>query len=392
MNTQYHFAIDGNEANVVHRVGSNAYAYELLKALRKQTRLDTSIQCTVLLSSPPLKDLPAEHERWKYSVIRPRPFWTQWALPLHLFIHKSAYSAFFTPGHYAPRHSVVPYISSVMDTAYISHPDYFTQEDRTKLTRWTHYSVSHAKKVLAISKHTKQSVIETYNKDPDDVFVAYPALAEGLPKVSQSDQVKNLKELGVTPPYILFVGTIQPRKNIERLVEAYEIFLRKRAGELLESTKKHSTLSEPPQLVLAGKMGWLTKPIQQRIEQSPYKSSIIVTGYVSEAAKITLMKNAVCITLVGLSEGFGIPPLEAMSMGTIPVVSNNTSLPEVVGGAGITVDPLKPHSIARGLWEAYALPARKKNVLKRKLKEQVASFSWDATAKTVLSQLKSVSE
>ena len=116
-----HSAIDGNEANVESRVGSNVYAFELLQALEEKTRDNPTIAVTVLLSSPAKSFLPVERQGWKYQVVGPQKFWTQWALPLHLFAKRKQYDIFFTPGHYAPRIASIPYVSSVMDTTYLDY-------------------------------------------------------------------------------------------------------------------------------------------------------------------------------------------------------------------------------------------------------------------------------
>ncbi|MBP9820349.1 hypothetical protein KBC79_06480, partial [Candidatus Woesebacteria bacterium] len=117
MNTQqYHFCVDGYEANQENRVGSNVFAFEILWGLAELTAKEPNARVTVVLPRPALPSLPKPSERWQYQVVTPTQFWTQWALPLHIFRHRKQYSAFFTPSHYAPRFCAVPYISSVMDT------------------------------------------------------------------------------------------------------------------------------------------------------------------------------------------------------------------------------------------------------------------------------------
>ena len=392
-----HIAIDGNEANVTHRVGSNVYAFEILRALEGRTRENPSIAVTVLLAGPPVDTLPPERNGWKYKIIGPKKFWTQWALPLHLFKRRKVYDIFFTPGHYAPRLTPIPYVSSVMDTAYLDYPDQFTPRDRLQLTKWTAYSVENARKVIAISHYTRQSVIERYGKQEKDVIVAYPAINTTKDTLPADQKAAFFEKYGITQPYILFVGTLQPRKNVHRLIEAYEALretLKNQPDEVVSKTpksKKQKSISiTPPKLVLAGKVGWLADPIINKIKKSKYAADIITTGYISDLEKKALISNALCTTLIGLHEGFGIPPLEAMQYGSIPVVANSTSLPEVVGKAGFLVDPKNIEEISEAFAKILRLSVKERGVYLRAGREQATQFSWDRSADVILKTLLAI--
>jgi glycosyltransferase involved in cell wall biosynthesis len=392
-----HIAIDGNEANVTQRVGSNVYAFEVLRALEGRTRQNPSIAVTVLLATQPVNSLPPERNGWKYKTIGPKKFWTQWALPLHLFQKRKLYDIFFTPGHYAPRLTPIPYVSSVMDTAYLEYPDQFTPRDRLQLTKWTAYSVAQARKVIAISHYTRQSVINQYGKQEKDVVVAYPAINPTKAVLSDDQKTAFFEKHGITQPYILFVGTLQPRKNLQRLVAAYEEFrevVQNQPEDLpsktAKSKKQRSISTTPPKLVLAGKLGWLADPINTAIKKSKYAADIITPGYISDLEKKALISNALCTTLIGLHEGFGIPPLEAMQYGSIPVVANTTSLPEVVGKAGFTVDPKNTKEIADTFAKILRLTVKERGVYLRTGREQAAQFSWDRTADVILKTLLAI--
>lgn len=386
MEPQYHIAIDGNEANVINRVGSNVYAFELITALSELLRNDSRFQVTVLLSNKPVKDLPRTRKWWRYQVIGPRQFWTQWALPIHLFLESSKYQVLFTPGHYAPRISSVPYVSSVMDLAFLEFTEQFNKNDLLQLTNWTAYSVKHARKVIAISEYTKQDVIKKYGRKPDDVVVAPPAVNPPQLVPSAKDGAKVAKKFGITDPYIIHIGTFQPRKNVLRLIDAFEQVSRKMASTSLKHQPKKY------QLVLVGKIGWLAEPIVKRIKQSPFANQIITTGYVSEEEKLTLLKFAQCSVHVGLYEGFGIPALESLHLGTIPIVSNQTSLPEVVGKAGILVDPYSANDIAKGIEHTLSLKARDRAKLRKVGRAQIQYFNWQKSAQIVLNTLTAIIE
>lgn len=393
MKKSLHIAIDGNEANVSNRVGSNVYAFELIAALEKLLK-DTPHKVTVLLSSRAIDDLPKSRKGWKYQVFGPKKFWTQWALPMHLLAQKDSYDVLFTPGHYAPRVSAVPYVSAVMDTAYIEYPDQFTTQDRTQLTNWTSYSVKRAKKIIAISEFTKKSVIKNYHVKPEKIEIVYPAVQELSESLSSEDTKAFFKEHQISTPYILFVGTLQPRKNVETIIEAFEQFSRKVASSNLKLKQKNNikNAKELPKLVLAGKVGWLADKILKRVEESPFRSRIILPGFISDQQKKALYQNAVCNVLMGIHEGFGIPPLEAMKYGTVPVVAKATSLPEVVGEAGYIVKPFDVKELADTFMTILNL-SRKEVAIQRKLaREQAAKFSWERSAKKTLEILASVAE
>lgn len=391
-NKQLRIAIDANEANVHQRVGSNVYAFELLAALYKQVATQSDLSCTLLLSRPPIDDLPAATATWHYEVIGPRQFWTQWALPRYLFAQRANFDVFFTPGHYAPRFCPVPYISSVMDTAYLDFPDQFTTMDLLQLKHWTAFSVKRASRVVAISKATEQSVVQAYGLPRSRVVVAYPGFVASARGVTHNRQALILKELGVREPYFLFIGTIQPRKNLEKLIESYETFVRMYWGRTLNTRvgKKTRNKQPAPQLVIAGKTGWLAQPVIDRIQNSSERDSIVLTGFVSDEQKQALLRQAVATVLIGLHEGFGIPPLESMAVGTLPIVANSTSLPEVVGEAGLCVDPHDATAVAQAFWHAYTLSAKERAVYRRLMREQVAQFTWENAAEVVLGTIRDV--
>lgn len=388
----YHFAIDGNEANVAHRVGSNVYAFELLHALEQLLR-SSQDTVTVLLSTPPQPELPPERKGWTYKVVSPKKFWTQWALPIHLYRHRAEYSALLTPGHYAPRFSAVPYISAVMDTAYLEYPKQFTTHDRVQLRAWTDYSVKRAAKIIAISQFTKASIIANYGVNSQKIEVVYPAVKEVEQSLTQQEKALFFRDHKITEPYLLFVGTLQPRKNIETIIEAFELFSRKVASHNLKA--KHTArqiVHQLPKLVLAGKVGWLANKIQARIESSPFKSRIILPGFISDAEKKSLYQSSISTVLMGIHEGFGIPPLEAMKYGSIPIVANATSLPEVVGKAGFIVDPFDTKKLAETFYEVYSLSKTNRALYRKLGREQAQNFSWETSAQKTLKLLESIAK
>ncbi len=380
-------AIDGNEANVKNRVGSNTYAFAIISELYKLTENRKNIDITILLSSKKLNDLPKTRIGWRYMVIGPSKFWTQWALPIHLFLHQNDYKLFFTPSHYAPRISSVPYISSIMDLAYLHYPKQFRFNDLMQLKNWTKYSVKNARKIITISKFSKKEIQKYYHVAEKDIVVAYPSFQFG--ESAPIEEVRNFFRTNkIRSKYFLYLGTLQPRKNIIELVTAYEEFLRKLAATNLKIKNKNQRQIGEPDLVIAGKTGWLADEILARIANSPFKEKIILTGFVEDKFKKALYQNAIASLLLSLYEGFGIPALESMQTGTIPIVANNSSLPEVVGSTGLLVKANDPHEISNAMMRVYQMPHKELLKFKTAMHRQSKKFSWHEAAKIILKTIE----
>jgi glycosyltransferase involved in cell wall biosynthesis len=177
------------------------------------------------------------------------------------------------------------------------------------------------------------------------------------------------KKYSLPAKYILHVGTLQPRKNIVRLIQAFE-----------NLPSKYRLWH----LVLVGQTGWLADEIEKAIKLSKKSSQIIQTGFISDNDIPAIFSGAGCLCTVGLYEGFGMPPAEALACGTIPIVSNNTSLPEVVGDAGIRIDPYSIASIVHGIIAALDLtPEQRKKRIDLGSKH-IQKFNWTTSAREIL--------
>ncbi len=364
---KYVVGIDGNEANVLNRVGSNVYAYEVLHALHAWLEREQKFSVIVYVSTEPFDDLPAETAWWRYEVIAHQPLWTLWRLPLELWMHRKI-NLFYSPGHYLPSTAPVPMVPTIMDIAFEFFPEQFRKKDYWQLHYLTQRSVQSAEHVFAISEATKSDIVEHYGRQSDEVSVAYPGAPKNIERPSQQVRTRVRAKFGLNSPYVLYVGTIQPRKNLERLIGAFEIV---RAGGWTGD------------LVIAGKVGWKSEGTVQRVSSSPVQAHIHQLGFVTDQEKYALISDADVLALPGLYEGFGIPPLEAITLGTVPVVSNVSSLPEVVGEEGIQVDPESVEDIARGLQEALASTPNEKKKMLDKLQAHTSQFSWERTGEIV---------
>src|SRR3990167_6596654 len=267
--------LDGNEANIENRVGSGKYARELIKqfanlanycgrekresrsfakkssrpALPAGRRARTIANLVVYLKQKPLADLPKESKNFKYKVFGPGFLWTQFALPVHLTFGRRP-DIFFSMSHYGPRFSPVPYVITIFDLSYIHYSGLFNKGDLYQLTNWTKYSIKNCKHIFAISKSTKNDIVKNYGVDPSKITVTYIGYDKNLFKPQPKDRIQKVKRVyKIKEDYLIFVGTLQPRKNVERLIEAYK-------NLKLDIMSGQGLKSENLKLVIVGKKGW----------------------------------------------------------------------------------------------------------------------------------------
>lgn len=355
--------IDANEANVSTRVGINQYAFDLLHALSSSKSKHDFI---IYLKTNPLSDLPPEKIGWKYRIIPFPKLWTQTRLPWDLYAHSPRPDVFLSLTHYAPRWSPVPTVVTIMDLGFLKTPEQFTKKDFNQLKSWTGYSVRQAKKIIAISNFTKLDLMSAFNLPDANIAVSYPSYDSKLFKPTKD--IKVLEQYGIKSPYLLFLSSLKPSKNVEGLIKAF-------------STLSFKRLT----LVIAGKKGWLYDKIFDLVKELKLEKRIIFTGFVAESDVPVLMTMAECYVLPSFHEGFGIPVLEAMACGTPVVTSNIASLPEVAGEAGIFINPTNIQSIREGIETALA---NRQKFAQLGLK-RVKSFSWTKSASEILAVLES---
>lgn len=350
--------IDGGDANTKPRVGSGRYGYEIISHLWSLGQ-----EYRVYLDKDPVTDMP-KAENVRYHTVWPRTLWTQFGLPLTLALSQPRPDVFFTPTHYAPRFCPMPLVITIFDLSFLKKEfaSFFRRRDLWQLKWWTAYSVKSADHILTISEHSKEDILSFYDIPSEKVTVTYlgpDSIFSQLPKKGSS----------WNNPYVLFVGTLQPRKNLERLIDAFSM------------VGRHDL-----HLVIAGKKGWLYDAIFAKAQESAAAERIQFLDYIPEVELPRLFANASVFALPSLYEGFGIPVLNAFAAGVPVVASKVSSLPEIVGDAGILVDPYDVSSIAAGIEKA--LDNRDNLILKGK--EQVSKFSWQECAQRTLAVLRKV--
>ena len=363
-------ALIGYEANIKNRVGSNQYAFELIKALYE---LDRKNQYTIYLPTSPLPDLPPSKSNWQYRIVGPRKFWNLFGLPVALFQQKPRPDVVFNPGHYCPLFCPAPLVVSIMDLGYLHYPEHFTKKIYWKLKFWTALSIRRATHLLTISQSTKNDIMKYYRIGSEKITIGYPGYDKKNFQFPISNfQIGKVKEkYKIGGDYVLFLSTLKPSKNIEGLLEAFK-----------RITSHVSRIA----LVIAGKKGWLFEKIFEKVKELGLKDKVIFTGFVEEKEVPALMAGAKVFVMPSFWEGFGIPVVEAMACGTPVVVSNVGSLPEVIGEGGIVVNPYKPESIADGIKKAI----KDGEKFSEQGLKQVQQFSWLNCAEKVIKVLNDI--
>jgi glycosyltransferase involved in cell wall biosynthesis len=364
--------LDANEANVANRLGSNQFAYQILCQLAK---LDRKNSYRIYLKSQPLGHLPPPTKTWQYRVLKPAKFWTQWRLPLDLYFHRPRPDVLLTLGHYAPRFSPVPSIISIMDLAFLKFPQSFLKKDLHQLKSWTRYSAKKASHIFTISNHSKKDIQKFYQLAEGKITVIYPGIDhQRFSRKITPLQINKVKQkYHIANEYLLYLGTLQPRKNLLNLIKAYSQLIH-RYPKLL--------------LVLAGKKGWLYQSLFTEVKRLKLNHQVVFTGFVAEADTPALIKGARLFILPSLYEGFGIPVVQAMASATPVLVSQNSSLPEIVADCGNYIQPpFGQNEISQGIEKALSLPSEKQQQLVLAAQKRAQQFTWEAAAKTILTVL-----
>ena len=370
-------AVDGNEANVSEKVGVSVYTIKLLEYFQKKATKNQ--QFTIFIKNKPNIDLPRENEFYKYAVVRGDFLWSQTFLPLELYKRKAlgqSIQVFFSPAHYLPRFCPIPTVVTIHDLSFFYYPDEFLKKDLYQLKNWTKYSVEKAKKIIAVSNTTKKDIIKFYNIPEEKIDVIYNGYEKEIHPRGEAKKQPKLHLGGVKQKYILYVGTLQPRKNVGCLIDAYSLFRNQRPEF---------------KLIIVGKKGWLYEHIFKKVEDLNLKKNVIFKGYVSDIELTNLYKNAFCFVLPSLYEGFGLPLLEAMRFGSPVISSFTSSLPEVGGDACIYFDPNSPQELSKKLQQLSDNRKLRSDLIKRG-RERIKLFSWKKCAEHTLNLLLNKNE
>lgn len=270
-------------------------------------------------------------------------------------------------------------ILTVHDLSFERYPQYFSWK-----RRFWHIFVNakkicqKAEKIIAISDSTRKDIIELYKIPERKIECIYSATGEKFRVIDRNDAnlIKIKAKYQLPYKFILFLGTIEPRKNVIGLIEAFEEFQEKSENGKNDQLKKYN-------LVIAGSKGWMNKKIFSKIKNSKFSSKIKLINFVEEKDKEYIYNLASIFVFPSFFEGFGFPPLEAMKCGIPVIASSNSSLPEVVGEGAILIDPERTSDITVAM-EEILIDKKLRDLLIKKGLIEVNYFTWEKTAKQTL--------
>ena len=296
-----------------------------------------------------------------------RVLWEHLAAPWH--IGAARLEVVHSMLNVVPLAAPTRHVVTVHDLSFMRTPGAHPTHRRWYLTAATWLSARRARAVLADSHATKQDIVELLGVDADRVHVVYPG-REAAFHTKPADEVQLFRRKNkLDRPFVLFVGTLEPRKNVDVLVRAFGVL----AGDGFQGD-----------LVLAGGSGWATEAIDKALEESPVRGRIHRIGYVKQEDLPYWYCAADLVVYPSSYEGFGIPVLEAMASGTPVITSNRSSLPEVAGDAALTVDPHDIRQLASAMSAVLASPERCADMRARGL-AQARKFEWTVAAERCLS-------
>ena len=357
--------IDASRAVTTQRTGTEAYALHLLRSLLSLTAESPYLLRLYFNQTPPAK-LFAAYPHVEQCIIPMARLWSQVRLARELAQHPP--ELFFSPAHVIPFAYRGRSVATIHDLGFHHFPEAHTKSQLAYLKLSTRLNGRSSSRLIADSKATKADLVQFYNISPAKIDVIYPGIDPRLTHVSDEVQITAAQhKYGIKPPYLLYIGTLQPRKNLARLVKAF-----------VKSGLPH-------QLVLAGKKGWHARSILDTINNlAPLqRDAVLLPGYIDEEDKAGLISGADVLLYPSLYEGFGFPLLEGQACGTPVLASDTSSLPEIAGNGAVLVDPLNISELAESMRRIASDYELRKQLVETGL-INVRRFTWEKTAIHVL--------
>ncbi len=352
--------IDASRMATARRTGTEQYTTHLLEALVPLER-----ERLVLYFNRPLSPRP---EWLNGAAVREIPFPRLWThLRLSWEMVRRAPDLLFVPAHVLPPLHPRRTAVTIHDLGYLYFPQAHPPRRRLELHLSTGWNARLATRVIAISQATKDDLARHYHISPDKVRVVYHGV-EG--RFHPTDDPAARARYGLPGRYLLYLGTLQPRKNLERIVQAYS-----------------GLPPDTPPLVLAGAPGWYFERISAAIATLGLERRVLLPGYIADDDVPSVLSGASVLLYPSLYEGFGLPVLEAMACGIPVLTSRTSSLPEVAGDAALLVDPLSVPEITAAVQRLLADDALRVELARRGF-ERARLFTWERCARETLAVLE----
>jgi glycosyltransferase involved in cell wall biosynthesis len=368
--------IDASRAATGQRTGTEGYALHLIRALIPAAA-ERGHRLRLYFNKRPSLDLFPAASHVDLAILPQERLWTHLRLRRELLGDPP--DVFFTPAHVIPFGYARPSVATIHDLGYEHYPEAHPRRQLAYLRWSTRHNARVARRIVADSRATRDDLIGLYGIAAGKIDVVYPAADPELRCVHDPEKVAAARaRAGIDAPYLLYLGTLQPRKNLIRLVDAF-------AASGLPA--------EGVSLVLAGRVGWLAEPLLDAIrgQSSVIRHHIHLPGYIPDEDKAALLSGALALVFPSLYEGFGFPVLEAQSCGAPVICSNTSSLPEAAGGGALLVDPLDVGAMAEAMRRVAADEALRRALVAGGY-DNLARFRWGETAVSVLSTLEAAAQ
>ena len=339
---------------------SNRYTLftnNLMPEWREQTRHTPTIVTSRLPTAHPI----------------PRIAWEQSVLAGHTA--RDRLDVLHCPLNVIPLAAACPTVLTIHDLTFLRYPRLFPRLKQLYLRLFTRLSAHKASAVVTDSASTRNDVVQMLGVPQEKVHVVYPAADADFSPRSHDEGSAFRNSKGLTNGYVLYVGTLEPRKNVDVLIRAFGRAVKEQAL--------------PHRLVLVGGRGWMTQSIQEAIAEAGIGDRLVMPGYVARTELPLWYSGADLFVYPSTYEGFGYPVLEAMSAGTPAITSNSSSLPEITGDAGLLVPPREENQLAAAMAEILTDGSLAASLRKRGL-ERSASFSWSKSVRTCLNLYQSL--
>ncbi|MBI3486103.1 glycosyltransferase family 4 protein [Candidatus Daviesbacteria bacterium] len=353
---------DGSRAFIKDRTGTENYSYQLLLNLAK---IDTENQYLVYIR-PGFEIKENWPKNFKFKVINYQRLWTQLGLSRQTFI--DPLNLLFIPAHTLPifRKPSLKTVITVHDLGAEYLPQFHQLKQKLYLKWMTHQQLKSATRIIAVSNSTKNDLINKVRLDERKIDVVYEGVDRNIFKILKKDVLVNiLKSFDIEfQKYFLFVGTIQPRKNLDQLILSFSEFIKDFPDF---------------KLVIAGSKGWMADEIYKLPNSLGIEDKVKFLGRVSDEELVGLYNGGAALTFISLFEGFGLPILEAFACSCPVLVSSNSSLPEITENAGLVVNLNKKEDILNAMKQIIKESQRQRLI--RLGSKRLSEFSWEKTAK-----------
>lgn len=316
-------------------------------------------------------DLP----QFDFETVRPQSIWLRYSMGLPWLLRRRPVDLLHVQ-YFIPPMTRCPTVLTVHDLSFVVHPEFFSLRDRVLLQRLVPNSMKRADRIITDMEITKQDMVRIYGIDPERIEVI-PLAADLRYRPLDRDVCRKTvaKSFGIDGPFVLYVGTFQPRKNVEPLIRGY--------------TRMREQNALRHKLVLVGKPKHQYASVFEAIESSPFRDDIILTGFVEDDDLPVLYNAASVFVFPTLFEGFGLPVVEAMACGTPVITTDVSCLPEVSGGAALLVDPNDPGGFAAAMTSVLSDATVAQKMTERGL-AHVAGYSWERTARETVAVYRKV--